>query len=72
MPETTRLAGTIQTWWPAILLAIQTGTTNARTEGYNRLIKQTKRVACGFCNMENYQRRILTHIAVTRQREQAA
>jgi transposase len=72
MPETTRLAGTIQTWWPAILVAIQTSTTNARTEGYNRLIKQTKRVACGFRNMDNYQRRILTHIAVTRQREQAA
>jgi transposase len=72
MPETTRLAGTIQTWWLAILVAIQTSTTNARTEGYNRLIKQTKRVACGFRNMDNYQRRILTHIAVTRQREQAA
>ena len=72
MPETTRLATTIATWWPAILVAIETGTTNARTEGYNRLIKQTKRVACGFRNMDNYQRRILTHIAVTRQREQAA
>ena len=72
MPETSRLATTVETWWPAILVAIQTGVTNARTEGYNRTIKQVKRVACGFRNMDNFQRRILTHIAITRPREQAA
>ncbi|MEV3976441.1 transposase [Streptomyces sp. NPDC050698] len=27
--------------------------TNARTEGFNRIIKQTKRVGCGFTNMDN-------------------
>jgi transposase len=72
MPETTRLATTVQTWWPAVLVALQTGVTNARTEGHNRTIKQVKRVGCGFRNIENYQRRILAHIAVTRPREQAA
>jgi transposase len=40
--------------------------TNARTERFNRIIKQVKRVASGFCNLDNYQRRILAHIAVTR------
>jgi len=50
------------------LVALRTGITNARTEGFNRIIKQTKRVGCGFRNMINYQRRILTHIAVTRPR----
>jgi len=45
--------------------------TNARTEGFNRIIKQTKRVACGFINMDNYQRRIMVHIAVTRHRTAA-
>src|SRR5215212_4059810 len=45
MPETTRLAQTIQTWWPAILIAFTEGVTNARTEGFNRVIKQTKRVS---------------------------
>jgi hypothetical protein len=38
---------------------------NARTEGFNRIIKQTKRVGCCYRSMENYQRRILSHIAVT-------
>ena len=45
---------------------------NARTEGFNRIIKQTKRVGCGFRNMINYQRRILTHIAVTRPQRSAS
>jgi transposase len=72
MPETTRLATTIDTWWPAILVALTEDVTNARTEGFNRIIKQVKRVGCGFRNMDNYQRRIMSHIAVTRPRLQAA
>jgi transposase len=72
MAETTRLATTIETWWPHIEVFLELGVTNARTEGFNRIIKQTKRVACGFRNMDNYQRRILTHIAVTRPRPAAA
>ncbi|MGH8777069.1 MAG: ISL3 family transposase [Jiangellaceae bacterium] len=70
--ETTRLALTIETWWPAILVALTERVTNARTEGFNRLIKQVKRVGCGFTNMDNYRRRIMAHIAVTRPRLQAA
>jgi transposase len=72
MPETTRLAQTIQTWWPAILIALTEGVTNARTEGFNRIIKQTKRVGCGYRNLANYERRILSHIAVTRPQRSAA
>lgn len=72
MPETDRLASTIETWWPHIKVFLDLRVTNARTEGFNRIIKQTKRVACGFRNMNNYQRRILAHIAVTRPRPSAA
>jgi len=72
MPDTTRLANTIQTWWPAILVALTEQVSNARTEGFNRIIKQTKRVGCGYRNMDNYQRRILSHIAVTRPQRTAA
>ena len=72
MPETTRLAKTIETWWPAILVALTHDVSNARTEGFNRIIKQTKRVGCGHRNMINYQRRILSHIAVTRPLRSAA
>jgi transposase len=72
MAETTRLANTIQTWWPAILVALTEQATNARTEGFNRIIKQTKRVGCGYRNLANYQRRILSHIAVTRPLRSAA
>jgi hypothetical protein len=72
MPETTRLATTIQTWWPAILVALTHDVSNARTEGFNRVIKQTKRVGCGYRSMDNYQRRILSHFAVTRPQRSAA
>jgi transposase len=72
MAESTRLANTVQTGWPAILVALTEQVTNARTEGFNRIIKQSKTVGCGFRNMTNYQRRILTHIAVTRPRRSAA
>jgi transposase len=72
MPETTRLARTIETWWPAILVALTHDVSNARTEGFNRVIKQTKRVGCGYRSMGNYQRRILSHIAVTRPQRSAA
>ena len=72
MPETTRLAKTVEAWWPAILVALTHHLTNARTEGFNRIIKQVKRVSCGFTNMNNCQRHIMAHIAVTRPRRQAA
>jgi len=72
LPEATRLADTIQTWWPAVLTALLNDVHNARTEGFNRIIKQTKRVGCGYRNMINYQRRILSHIAVTRPHRSAA
>jgi transposase len=72
MPGTTRLATTIETWWPAVLVFLQLQVTNARTEGFNRTIKQVKRTGCGFRNMTNYRRRIMAHIAVTRPAPQTA
>jgi transposase len=66
MPETSRLAATIHAWWPQIEGFLELGVTNARTEGYNRVIKQVKRVACGFRNQGNYERRIMMHIAATK------
>ena len=66
MPETTRLAGTVEKWWPEIEAFLELGVTNARTEGCNRVIKQIKRVACGFRNQDNYERRIMLHSAALR------
>jgi transposase len=66
MPETTRLAGTIEKWWPEIEGFLELGLTNARTEGCNRVIKQIKRVACGFRNQANYEGRIMLHSAALR------
>jgi transposase len=63
MPETTRLAETISTWWPAIEAFLRLRITNARTEGSNRVIKQLKRVGCGYRNQANYERRIVLHVA---------
>src|SRR5271166_5533954 len=47
IPELLTLAATVDTWWPEINAFVATGITNARTEGYNRLVKQVKRVGCG-------------------------
>ena len=63
MAETTRLAETISTWWPAIEAFLRLRVTNARTEGSNRVIKQLKRVGCGYRNQANYERRIVLHVA---------
>lgn len=70
--EITRLATTVETWWPAIAAPLAEQVTNARTEGFNRIITTGPRVGCGVRNMGNYQRRIMAHIAVTRPRGQAA
>jgi len=66
LPETTRLAATIEKWWPEIEGFLELGRTNAGTQGYNRAIKQIKRVACVFRNQENYERRIMLHSAARR------
>ena len=59
------LATTVETWWPAIEAFIDTGITNARTEGLNRLIKQVKRSACGFRTVANQHRRVRFHCTRT-------
>ncbi len=61
IPELLTLAGTVDTWWPEINSFVRTGITNGRTEGYNRLVKQVKRVGCGFRNRDNSARRIRFH-----------
>jgi transposase len=53
IPELLTLAATVDHWWPEINAFVTTGITNARTEGYNRLLKQVKRVGCGFRNPDN-------------------
>jgi transposase len=58
IPELTRLAGTVDSWWPEILNFLNTGVTNAGTEGTNRLIKDAARVAFGFRNLDNQRRRV--------------
>ncbi|WP_433351483.1 ISL3 family transposase [Microtetraspora malaysiensis] len=64
LPELQRLASTVETWWPEILAFIQTGITNAGSEGTNRVIKTVARDAYGFRNPEN--QRLRTRCATTR------
>jgi len=61
VPEVTRLARTIEAWWPQILAFIDTGITNARTEATNRMIKDAARIAFGFRNLQNQRRRVRLH-----------
>jgi len=58
MPETTRLAGTNR--------EVVARDRSFLEPGYNRVIKQIKRVACGFRNQANYERRIMLHSATLR------
>ncbi|MCP2623116.1 transposase, partial [Mycolicibacterium smegmatis] len=58
VPEVIRLARTIETWQAPIIAALQTGLSNARTEGYNRIVKHVGRIAFGFRNPENQRRRV--------------
>jgi transposase len=64
LPELHRLATTIETWWPEILAFLNTGITNAGSEGTNRVIKTLARDAYGFRNPEN--QRLRTRTATTR------
>ncbi len=61
LPEATRLAQTVDAWWPEILGFLQTRITNAGTEGTNRLIKDAARTAFGFRNLDNQRRRVRFH-----------
>ena len=42
------------------------------SRGFNRVVQQTMRVGCGYRNMINYQRRILSHTVITRPHRSAA
>jgi transposase len=61
VPEVTTLAQTIEACWPQILAFIDTGITNAGTEGTNRLVKDAARIAFGFRNLQNQRRRVRLH-----------
>src|SRR6476659_9918406 len=67
--EIVRLAETIETWHEPMILAIQTGLSNARSEGYNRIVKHVGRIAFGFRTPENQRRR--ARWACTRQSRRA-
>ena len=69
VPEIVRLAETIETWQEPMILAIQTGLSNARSEGYNRIVKHVGRIAFGFRTPENQRRRV--RWACTRQSRRA-
>ncbi|MGA9373586.1 MAG: ISL3 family transposase [Mycobacterium sp.] len=58
VPEIGVLAQTISTWQEPMILAIETGLSNARSEGYNRIVKHVGRIAFGFRTPENQRRRV--------------
>jgi len=62
-PEAQTLIATVDAWWPQIEAFLRLGVTNATTEGTNRVIKHTARVACGFRNVENQRRRVASAAA---------
>ncbi len=69
VPEIHDLAQTIETWQAPMILAITTGLSNARSEGYNRIVKHVGRIAFGFRNPDNQRRRV--RWACTRQSRRA-
>lgn len=67
--EIGKLAETISAWQEPMILAIQTGLSNARSEGFNRIVKHVGRIAFGFRTPENQRRRV--RWACTRQSRRA-
>lgn len=73
LPEARRLARTVRRWQAPILAWHHTGgTSSARVEAVNLLIKKVKRVGHGFRNYRNYRLRLLLHCGVTWQTPRAA
>jgi len=70
VPEIGKFAATISTWQEPMVLAITTGLSNARSEGYNRIVKHVGRIAFGFRTPENQRRRV--RWACTRQSRRAS
>ena len=64
IPELARLADTISTWWPCIEAFLETKITNAKSEGFNRVVKLDARNAFGYRNPAN--QRLRTRCATTR------
>lgn len=58
VPEVIGFARTVEAWQAPIIAALQTGLTNARSEGYNRIVKHVGRIAFGFRNPDNQRRRV--------------
>ncbi len=58
-PELHKLARTLKRWRTEIIASTTTGTHNGRTEAANAKIKDVKRSARGFTNLNNHRLRIL-------------
>ncbi|MFB7504066.1 transposase [Streptomyces broussonetiae] len=57
MPEVRQLATIVDRWWPEVAAFIDTGHSNAESEGINRVIKLVARNAFGFRNNDHQQLR---------------
>ncbi len=64
IPEVVRLAVTVDRWWAGIAAFLDTGHSNAKSEGINRVIKLVARNAFGFRNTED--QRLRTRCVTTR------
>lgn len=65
IPEVRQPAVTVDRWWPEIAAFIDTGHSNAKSEGINRVIKLVARNAFGFRNADS--QRLRTRCVTTRQ-----
>jgi transposase len=64
IPEVRTLAATVDRWWTEVAAFIDTGHSNAKSEGINRVIKLVARNAFGFRNADN--QRLRTRCVTTR------
>jgi len=64
IPELRSLAEVIEEWQDELLNFFDRRYSNGRTEAFNLLIKQVKRVGHGFRNFDNYRLRVLAHTGI--------
>ncbi|MGC9539256.1 ISL3 family transposase [Streptomyces sp. UG1] len=65
IPEVCQLTTTVDRWWSEIEAFIDTGHSNAKSEGINRVIRLVARAAFGFRNADNQRLRTRYLFAVS-------
>jgi len=72
LPEATRLAHTLDAWWPRSSASSSPGTPTPAPKPTNRMIKDAGQIAFGFRNLDHQRRRVRFHCTRRSRRDASA